>query len=72
MQKMKFEDALKKLEAIVNKLEKGDIPLEEALKSFEEGIKLSRICTKILEDAEKRVEVLTKDEDGRLKTEPFE
>ena len=69
---MKFEDALKKLEAIVDKLERGDLPLEASLKAFEEGVKLSRICTKMLDDAEKKIEILMKDEDGKLKTEPFE
>ncbi|MBI5893885.1 MAG: exodeoxyribonuclease VII small subunit [Deltaproteobacteria bacterium] len=72
MQKIKFEDALKKLEAIVDKLERGDLPLEASLKAFEEGVKLSRICTKMLDDAEKKIEILMKDEDGKLKTEPFE
>lgn len=72
MQKMKFEDALKKLEAIVDKLERGDLPLEASLKAFEEGVKLSRMCTKMLNDAEKKVEILMKDEDGKLKPEPFE
>lgn len=69
---MKFEDALKKLEAIVDKLERGDLPLEASLKAFEEGVKLSRICTKMLDDAEKKIEILMKDESGKLKTEPFE
>ena len=69
---MKFEDALKKLEAIVDKLERGDLPLEASLKAFEEAVKLSRICTKMLDDAEKKIEILMKDEDGKLKTEPFE
>lgn len=72
MQKIRFEDALKKLEAIVEKLERGDLPLEASLKAFEEGVKLSRICTKMLDDAEKKIEILMKDESGKLKTEPFE
>ncbi len=69
---MKFEDALKKLEAIVDKLERGDLPLEASLKAFEEGVKLSRICTKMLDDAEKKIEILMKDVDGKMKPEPFE
>ncbi|HBO84636.1 MAG: exodeoxyribonuclease VII small subunit [Deltaproteobacteria bacterium GWC2_42_11] len=69
---MKFEEALKKLEAIVNKLERGDLALEESLKAFEEGVKLSRVCTRLLDDAEKKVEILMKDKDGRVKAEPFE
>lgn len=72
MQKMKFEDALKRLEAIVYKLEKGELPLDESLKLFEEGTKLSGICTKILEDAEKKIEILTGDKEGRLSIKPFE
>ena len=64
MAKEKFEEALNKLEKIVSKLEKGDIPLEESLKLFEEGIRLSRFCNQKLDEAEKRVEILLKDRDG--------
>ncbi len=66
-----FEQSLKKLEAIVAKLESGDIPLEESLKLFEEGIALSEACKKELEEAEGKVEMLTKQRDGTYKTEPF-
>lgn len=69
---IKFEEALKKLEDIVNQLEKGDLSLEEALKAFEEGVRLSRICYKRLKEAERRIEVLMKDEDGNIQIEPFE
>jgi exodeoxyribonuclease VII small subunit len=72
MTKERFEDALSKLEKIVSKLEEGDIPLEESLKLFEEGIRLSRFCDQKLEEAEKRVEILTKDKEGSLKPEPFD
>ena len=58
MAKEKFEDALEKLEDIVKKMEAGDLPLEEALKSFEEGIKLIRSCQYKLDEAERRVETL--------------
>ena len=72
MAKERFEDALQKLEKVVSKLEEGDIPLEESLKLFEEGIRLSRFCSQKLEEAEKRVEILMRDKDGILKPRPFE
>ena len=72
MPKEKFEDALNKLETIVSKLEEGDIPLEESLKLFEEGIRLSRLCNQKLDEAEKKVEILLKGKDGRLKPQPFD
>ena len=72
MTDIKFEDALQRLEQIVDQLETGDLPLEESLKVFEEGVALARRCGKYLEEAEKRIEVLTKDEAGLLKAEPFE
>ena len=67
-----FEEALKKLESIVTRLEDGDIPLEESLQLFEEGVKLSRFCANKLDEAEKRVETLMKDKDGGLKAQPFD
>ena len=72
MSDIKFEDALGRLEQIVDQLEAGDLPLESSLKVFEEGVALARRCAKYLEEAEKRIELLTKDESGLLKTEPFE
>jgi exodeoxyribonuclease VII small subunit len=72
MPKDRFEDAMNKLEKIVSKLEEGDIPLEESLKLFEEGIRLSRFCNQKLDEAEKRVEILMKGKDGTLKPQPFE
>jgi exodeoxyribonuclease VII small subunit len=72
MPKERFEDALNKLEKIVSKLEEGDIPLEESLKLFEEGIRLSRLCNEKLDEAEKRVEILMKGKEGTLKPRPFE
>jgi exodeoxyribonuclease VII small subunit len=67
----KFEECLERLEAIVGQLEKGDVPLDHALKLFEEGIQLSTSCRKELEDAEGKVEVLLK-QNGKLQPEPFE
>ncbi|HEX9021760.1 MAG TPA: exodeoxyribonuclease VII small subunit [Nitrospirota bacterium] len=72
MAEKKFEAALERLEEIVQELEKGELPLEQSLKLFEEGIKLSRICNKRLEEAERKVEVLLKDKNGAIKAEPFE
>jgi exodeoxyribonuclease VII small subunit len=67
-----FEEALKELEEIVNRLEQGEIPLEEALQLFEQGVKLSRLCHTKLDEAQKRVEVLLKDEAGKMTARPFE
>lgn len=66
-----FEQSLKKLETIVDKLEKGDLSLEESLKLFEEGVGLSAACKKELEAAEGKVQMLIKQRDGSLKAEPF-
>lgn len=59
-----FEQALASLEQVVQKLEKGDLPLEESLKLYEEGVRLSRLCHGKLEEAEGRIEVLLKDARG--------
>jgi exodeoxyribonuclease VII small subunit len=67
-----FETALKRLEEIVKKLESGDQPLDTALELFEEGIKLSRFCHSKLEQAERRVEILLKNESGQTRSVPFE
>jgi exodeoxyribonuclease VII small subunit len=72
MSEQKFEDALKSLESIISRLEDGDIPLEESLKLFEDGVKLSRFCAEKLDEAEKRVEILVKDKEGKLNPQPFE
>lgn len=67
-----FEKALKRLEEIVAELEKGELPLEEALKLFEEGIKIARFCNTRLDEAERKVEVLLKSEGGETVEAPFE
>jgi exodeoxyribonuclease VII small subunit len=72
MAEMKFEDAIEKLEKIVAELEEGGLPLEKSLKKFEEGIKLSRFCSKKLKEAERKIELLTKTTDGELETKSFE
>ncbi len=61
-----FESSLAELEKIVAELENGELPLEESLKLFETGVKLSRDCRERLSDAERRIEVLMKDGDGKL------
>ena len=71
MAEMKFEDALKKLEKIVSELEGGELSLDESLKRYEEGVKLSRILSKELDAAKKKVEVLVKKDDGKFDLEPF-
>ncbi|HEY5648872.1 MAG TPA: exodeoxyribonuclease VII small subunit [Nitrospiria bacterium] len=67
----KFEESLKRLEAIVSRLEKGELPLDESVKIFEEGIRLSKNCMKTLEEAERKVEILLEDKNGKKKTRPF-
>lgn len=67
-----FETALKKLEGIVEKLENGDLSLEEALKQYEEGVRMADVCTKRLTEAERKVEVLMKTSPGKFKAVPFE
>ena len=71
MAKEKFEDTLHKLEKVVARLEDGDLPLEESLKLFEEGVRLSRFCEQRLDEAEKRVEILLKDKEGVPRPLPF-
>lgn len=66
-----FEESLKKLESIVDQMEKGDLPLEESLKLFEEGVSLSAACKQELDAAEGKVEMLIRQRDGSLKIEPF-
>jgi exodeoxyribonuclease VII small subunit len=68
---VKFEDAMARLETIVSELEKGDLPLDQSLKIFEEGIKLSKTCLKMLDDAERKVEILIQDKDGKKRLRAF-
>jgi exodeoxyribonuclease VII small subunit len=67
----KFEECLQRLEKIVQELERGDVPLEQSLTLFEEGMQLSSACRKELEQAEGKVEILLK-KNGKLQAEPFE
>ena len=66
-----FEKQLERLEEIVRLLENGDLPLEDSLRSFEEGVKLARGCHERLGEAERRVELLLQEADGELRTQPF-
>jgi len=72
MAEIKFEDALKKLEKIVEDLEKGDLSLDEALKKYQEGIELSRLCSQRLENAKKKIDVLAKSKKGEFELKPFD
>lgn len=72
MAEMKFEEALKKLENIVEDLENGNLSLDDALGKYEEGIRLSKMCAKKLEVAKKKVEILLKSEDGSVELKPFD
>jgi len=72
MKDLNFEKALKDLETTVEKLEQGDLSLDESLKHFEKGVKLARFLRKELEKAEKKVEILLKDEEGKVSAESFE
>lgn len=65
-----FEGSLKRLETLVSEMEKGDLSIEEALKSFEEGISLTRECQNILQSAEQKVVMLT-EQSGELVEQPF-
>jgi exodeoxyribonuclease VII small subunit len=67
-----FENSLKELEEIVGRLEAGDLPLEQSLELFEQGIRLSRDCQKRLDEAERKVEILLKGNDGTLAAQPFD
>ncbi|MDL1967015.1 MAG: exodeoxyribonuclease VII small subunit [Deltaproteobacteria bacterium] len=69
--KTNFEQSMKKLEKIVQELESGDLPLEEAMQKFEEGIKLSRICSKKLDETEKKITLLLQDQKGNVSEKPF-
>ena len=65
MAAVKFEQVMARLETIVEELERGELPLDESLKIFEEGIRLSKTCLKMLNEAERKVEILVQDRDGK-------
>ncbi len=72
MKKNKFEDSVKRLEEIVNVLESGDVPLEESIKLFEEGMKLSKKCSETLDKLEAKVKVILGKDGKDLILEDFE
>jgi exodeoxyribonuclease VII small subunit len=72
MTEKKFEEAMERLENIVESLEKGDLSLEESLKIFEEGMKLVSFCSRKLDEAEQKVTMLIKDQSGKYSQQPFE
>jgi exodeoxyribonuclease VII small subunit len=71
MQEPTFEGSLKRLEEIVSQLEGSKLDLEQSLEIFEEGVKLVRFCASRLDQAERRIEILLTDKEGRLRAEPF-
>ena len=71
MAKKTFEQAMKQLEKIVQDLESGDMPLEKAIKTFEEGIQLSKFCSEKLDETEKRITILMQNSDGKMSEAPF-
>lgn len=68
----KFEDSIGKLEEIVSRLEAGDVTLDESLSLFEQGIKLSKSCQKMLDNAEKKVNALMVNDDGEMEKQAFD
>ena len=72
MPEVKFEEALKKLEKIIQDLEKGDLSLDEALKKYQEGLQLSRLCTQRLDNAKKRIDILVKNKKGEFELNPLD
>jgi len=72
MAEIKFEEAIKKLEKIVEELERGDLTLDEALKKYQEGIELSRVCSQRLDSAKKKIELLSKNKKGDFELKPLD
>ena len=66
-----FEQSMKQLERIVQELEDGDLPLEKAIKKFEEGIKLTKLCSEKLDETENKISILLKDSEGEIAEKPF-
>ena len=71
MAKQTFEKAMNRLEKIVQELESTDLPLEKAIKKFEEGVQLSKFCSEKLDETEKKVTILLKDKNNRVFEKPF-
>lgn len=69
--KKTFEDSMTQLEKIIENLEDGDLPLEAAIKKFEEGVRLSKFCFDKLDETEKKVSLLLQDQNGKIQEKPF-
>lgn len=67
-----FEQSIAELEALVDALESGDLSLEDSLKTFEKGVKITHECQTALKDAEKKVEILSRDNQGEITAAPFD
>lgn len=71
MEELTYEESMKNLEQIVKDLESGDLSLDESIKRFEKGMELSKHCSTLLEDAEKKITMLIEKENGELKEGPI-
>lgn len=71
MENLNYEESVKRLEKIVEDLESGKLSLDESIKKYEEGIKLYNICSKLLQEYENKIEILSKDDNGEIKLEEF-
>ena len=71
MAKKSFEQAMEQLEKIVEELETGDLPLEKAMQKFEEGMELTRFCSRKLDETEKKINLLLRDKEGKVIQQPF-
>lgn len=69
--KRSYEQAISELEEIVQKLERGELPLDESIENFQRGVELSRFCSKKLDEAERRITLLVESENGDMKEEEF-
>lgn len=69
--KLNFEKSMKQLEEIVQELESGDLSLEKAIKKFEDGVRLSKLCSKQLDETEKKVTMLLRDQNGKISVNSF-
>ena len=72
MAEIKFEEAIKKLEKIVEDLENGDLSLDEALKKYQDGMEMARLCNLRLENAKKKIDVLAKNKKGEFELKSFD
>lgn len=72
MKEQTFEESMNELEQVVKDLESGELSLDESIKKFEDGMKLSKYCSSLLEDAEKKISLLIEKENGEVVEEPFE